>query len=130
MTRGVRHHLWQATDDRVGLIAGAHVELGGEIEVHANRARCGEEATQRPAEWARIAQVTYRIANVREQQAPDRVGPLDVLLRTAVGEGRSHLELHAECGEVVSERVVPLARDPQAPDGAARLGGGATCTPR
>ena len=129
MTRGVRHHLLHATDDRVGLIAGEHVELGGEIEVARQPCPVRRRGYAAPAEWARIAQVAYRIANVREQQAPDRVGPLDVLLRTAVGEVRSHLELHAECGEVVSERVVQVARDPQALDGAAVLGGGAACTP-
>jgi hypothetical protein len=108
----VRDDLLDAAKDRVGQRRIGDADLGGQSEVDPGLRHAGDEGGQGGGEIdLAVAVHLYDLADFREQALGEDVCLAHVLGHLSLGEVRRHLEVHAERGEVMAERVVELARD-------------------
>ena len=70
----------------------------------------------------RLAELAHDIADVAEKQFRDGMCLLHVFGGLAIGDARRHIQLQAQCGQVMAERVMEIARDAEPLLVAAALG--------
>ena len=124
VSRRVRDDLLHAPNQRIGARGVGHAKRGRHIEMDHYRGLARAQLTNRldDVDATRLPQAADHVADVGEQQPRDRVRLPDKVSRLPLSQPRGDVEMQAERGQVVAERVVQVTRDTKALGVAAVLG--------